>query len=109
LFPLPGGLRRLPHRSPAGSRRRHCRSRLGFAPPSLSLAFARCSSPGSLRSLRGRHLSLRIPFSLHVFFLVRGPHRHPSALLESPRVWPLPSFDLLELHPISSELDYSVR
>src|SRR6185437_5194860 len=109
LFPLPGDLRCVPHRVPAGSRRRSGCRHLGFAPSSLSMARSRYSSSRFFRALRRPHLHLRLPFSLHIFFLVRGPHRHPSALLESAGLRPLSALHLLRLHPIPAELDHSVR
>src|SRR5208282_4081095 len=89
LFALSSRLRRIPHRSLAGSRRRPDRGDLGGAASAISLARARFTSAHALRALRRRDLSLRLPLSLHIFFLVRGPHRHSSTLLESSGFRPL--------------------
>src|ERR1700676_3099389 len=72
------------------------------------MACARYSSPRFLRTLWRPHLHLRLPLSFDFFFLVRGPHRHPSALLESSGLRPLSALHLFQLHPISAELDHSL-
>src|SRR5580765_2717472 len=73
------------------------------------MARSRYSSSRFFRALRRPHLHLRFPFSRHIFVLVRGPHRNPSALLEPSGVRPLSALHLLRLHPIPAELDHSVR
>src|SRR5271169_4356613 len=108
FFLVSSGFRCVQNRSTTGGRRRSDSRDLGRAPPSVSLERARYFSPHSLRSMRWRHLSFRLPFSFDILFLVRGSHRHSPAFLESPRLRPLSALDLFQLHSVPAELDHSV-